>query len=65
VRDGGRVPLHVLYLTHWARVTGGTLRPGSDAGEARWLDSPGLAAAWPDFHEDTQRIAVLAGVETP
>lgn len=62
VRDGAHVPLHVLYITHMARRVGGTLRTASDVGEALWVSRDGLGSAWADMHEDTQRIAFLAGI---
>jgi ADP-ribose pyrophosphatase YjhB (NUDIX family) len=39
VRDeDGRVRYHYVIVDFLARPLGGTLRPGTDAGDARWVD---------------------------
>jgi len=62
VKDGQRVPLHVIYITHMARRVNGELCPASDVGEARWVTRAELHAIWTELHPDTQRIAELAGI---
>ncbi|MBI3744643.1 MAG: NUDIX domain-containing protein [Chloroflexi bacterium] len=63
VRAGDQIPLHVLYITHMARRVSGDLKPASDVGEALWVSRRDLDRVWADLHEDTQRIAVLAGIK--
>lgn len=63
--EDGTVTLHVIYIDHLARVTGGTLKPGSDVGEARWVTREQVPEIWEELHEDTRRllqIAKIAGV---
>ena len=62
VKDRDALLLHVLYVTHMARRTGGELRADSDVGEARWMDRKQLAEHWGELHEDTQKIALLAEI---
>ena len=59
----GKVVLHVIYLDYLARLTGGTLKPGSDVGEAMWVDKTKLAEIWGDVHEDAQKLLQIAGIK--
>ncbi len=60
--EDGRVTLHVIYIDYLARVTGGTVRPGSDIGEARWVTREQIPEIWEELHEDTRRLFQIAGV---
>ena len=59
----GKIVLHVIYLDYLAGVTGGTLKPGSDVGEAMWVDKKKLAEIWGDVHEDAQKLLEIAGIK--
>ena len=41
---------------------GGRLEPGSDVGEARWVEQERLTEVWEELHEDTRRLLRIAGV---
>lgn len=41
--DRGRIRHHYVLADFLCRVTGGTLRAGSDASDARWVDADSLA----------------------
>ena len=60
--EDGKVTLHVIYIDYLARVTGGTVRPGSDIGEARWVTREQIPGIWEELHEDTRRLFQIAGV---
>ena len=62
VKDGDRIPLHVLYITYMARRISGKLRPASDVGQARWVTRDELRELWFELHEDTRPIARNAGL---
>jgi len=36
-RDGDRIAFHYVIVSFFARAVGGTLKPSSDAAEARWV----------------------------
>ena len=60
VRSKDKVSLHVIYIDYRARVTGGRLKPGSDVGEARWVEKERLPEIWEELHEDTRRLLRIA-----
>ncbi len=60
--EDGKVTLHVIYIDYLARVTGGTVRPGSDIGEARWVTREQIPEIWKELHDDTRRLLQIAGV---
>lgn len=59
----GEPRLHVVYIDFVADLVGGNLTPASDIGEALWVSPDQLAGVWPDCHEDTQRLLMLAGLK--
>ena len=61
-RDGG-VNLHVVYIVKRAKLSGGTLRPESDVGEAMWVERDRIIDIWDELHQDTIRILELLGVK--
>ena len=62
VKAGDRVSLHVIYIDYLARVTGGELKPGSDVGEAIWVEKKHIPQMWDELHDDTKRLLQIAGV---
>ena len=60
VRSKDKVSLHVIYIDYRARVTGGSLKLGSDVGEARWVEKGRLLEIWGELHEDTRRLLRIA-----
>ena len=57
-----RTSLHVIYIDYIARLMGGELEVGSDAGEALWVERKNILKIWQELHEDTQRLLKLAGI---
>jgi len=62
VRSNGRVSLHIIYIDYLARVTGGELKPGSDIGEAIWVEKEHIPRMWDELHDDTKRLLQIAGI---
>ena len=62
VKSGDRVSLHIIYVDCLARLVGGELKPGSDVGEARWVEKGRLPAMWDELHADTRRLLEIGGV---
>ena len=62
VREGERTSLHVIYIDYLARVTGGTLKPGGDVGEAVWVDKKELPGMLEEIHEDTRKLLEIAKI---
>ena len=62
VRENDAVSLHVIYIDYLARVTGGELEPGSDVGEAIWVDKKRIPEMWEELHDDTKRLLQIAKV---
>ncbi len=60
--EDGRVTLHVIYIDYLARVTGGTVRPDSDIGEARWVTREQIPEIWEELHEDTRKLLRIAKI---
>jgi ADP-ribose pyrophosphatase YjhB (NUDIX family) len=54
--------LHVIYIDYLARVSGGELMPGSDVGEAIWVEKKRIPDIWEELHEDTQKLFRIAKV---
>jgi len=54
--------LHVIYIDYIARLMGGELEVGSDAGEALWVERKNILKIWQELHEDTQRLLKLAEI---
>ena len=62
VSEDNTVSLHVIYIDYLASLTGGELRPGSDIGEAIWVDKGRLPEIWGELHDDTKRLLRIAGI---
>jgi len=62
VKVDGKTSLHVIYIDYVARLVGGELKVGSDAGEALWVDKKSISKMWQELHEDTQRLLKIAGI---
>ena len=62
VKTGDQVSLHVIYIDYLARYKAGELKPGSDVGEAVWVDKERLPQLWDELHEDTRRLLRIANV---
>ena len=62
VRTDDTVSLHVIYIDYLARVTGGKLEPGSDVGEAIWVEKERLPQIWEELHDDTRRLLQIAEI---
>jgi ADP-ribose pyrophosphatase YjhB (NUDIX family) len=56
VREGENVLLHVVYVVKGARLSGGTLIPGDDVGEAMWVERNTVKDFYDQLHPDTRRI---------
>ena len=62
VRSGDEVSLHVIYIDYLARATGGRLEPGSDVGEAKWVEKNSIPHIWEELHQDTRRLLQIAKI---
>jgi 8-oxo-dGTP diphosphatase len=62
VKVDGKTSLHVIYIDYIARLIGGELKVGSDAGEALWVEKKNISKMWQELHEDTQRLLTIAGI---
>lgn len=62
VRENGDVSLHVIYIDYLARVTRGELKPGSDIGQAIWIDKERIPEIWEELHDDTKRLLQIAKI---
>jgi 8-oxo-dGTP diphosphatase len=62
VKVDGKASLHVIYIDYVARLIGGELKVGSDAGEALWVEKKDIFKIWQELHEDTQRLLEIAGI---
>jgi 8-oxo-dGTP diphosphatase len=62
VRGDVGVDLHVVYIVKRATLSGGTLKPASDVGEAMWVERDQITEIWDELHQDTMRILDLLGV---
>jgi len=62
VKENEGVSLHVIYIDYLARAIGGELKPGSDIGEAMWVDKKRIPEIWEELHDDTKKLLRIAGV---
>jgi len=62
VRSGDKVSLHVIYIDYLARVSGGKLKPGSDVGEAIWIEKERIPRIWEELHDDTKKLLQIANI---
>ena len=62
VRTDDGVSLHVIYIDYLARLIGGELKPGSDIGEAIWVEKERIPEIWEELHDDTKRLLQIAGI---
>ena len=62
VREHDETLLHVIYIDYLARATGGELKPGSDIGEAIWVEREHLPEIWEELHDDTKKLLQRAKV---
>ena len=62
VKSDDGVSLHVIYIDYLARVIGGKLEPGSDIGEARWVEKGQIPQIWQELHDDTKRLFKIASI---
>ena len=62
VISNDRVSLHVIYIDYLARLIGGKLKPGSDIGEAIWVEKRHIPQIWDELHDDTKRLLQIAKV---
>ena len=62
VKFNKRTSLHVVYIDYIAKLLGGELKVGSDAGEALWVEKKNIPKIWQELHEDTQRLLKIAGI---
>jgi len=62
VRSNDKVTLHVIYIDYLARVTGGKLKPGSDIGQATWVEKERIPQIWEELHDDTKKLLQIAKI---
>ena len=62
VKSDDETSLHVIYIDYLARLTGGDLKPGSDVGEAIWVEKERLPQIWEELHDDTKRLFQIANI---
>jgi len=62
VKENDDVSLHVLYIDYLARAIGGELKPGSDIGEAMWVDKKRIPEIWEELHDDTKKLLRIAKI---
>ena len=62
VKLNERTSLHVIYVDYIARLLGGELKVGSDAGEALWVEKKNIPKIWQELHENTQSLLKIAGI---
>ena len=62
VRSNDGVYLHVIYIDYLAKLTGGRLKPGSDVGEAIWVEKERIPEIWEELHDDTQKLFRIAKI---
>ncbi len=62
VKSAEGVSLHVVYIDYLAKVAGGELQPGSDVGEAVWVEKERLPDLRGELHDDTRRLLQIAGI---
>jgi hypothetical protein len=52
----------IANASYIAKVTGGELKPGSDVGEAIWVEKERIPEIWKDLHDDTKRLLQIAKI---
>ncbi len=62
VKANDETSLHVIYIDYLARLAGGKLKPGSDVGEAMWIEKERIPEIWEELHDDTKRLLQIARV---
>ena len=62
VKSGNEVSLHVIYIDYMAKLAGGELKPGSDVGEAMWVEKKHIPEIWEELHDDTKRLLQIANI---
>ena len=62
VKENDDVSLHVIYIDYLARAIGGELKPGSDIGEAMWVDKKRIPEIWEELHDDTKKLLRIAKI---
>ena len=62
VRSNDKVTLHVIYIDYLAWVTGGKLKPGSDIGQAIWVEKERIPQIWEELHDDTKKLLQIARI---
>ena len=61
-RSDDELLLHVIYIDYLARVVGGELKPGSDIGEAMWINKERIPEILEELHDDTKKLLRLAKI---
>ena len=62
VKSDNETTLHVIYIDYLAKLIGGKLKPGSDVGEAIWVEKERLPQIWEELHDDTKRLLQIAKI---
>ena len=62
VMSNNETTLHVIYIDCLAKLIRGELKPGSDVGEAIWVEKERLPQIWEELHDDTKRLLQIARV---
>jgi len=65
VRSNDKVSLHVIYVDYLAKVNGGELKPGSDIGQAIWVEKERIPQIWDELHDDTKKLLQIANIASP
>ncbi|HEY91543.1 MAG TPA: NUDIX domain-containing protein [Dehalococcoidia bacterium] len=60
--EDGTLKLHVIYIDYLAKMTGGTVNPGSDVGEAKWVSRERISEIWEELHDDTKKLLRIAKI---
>jgi len=62
IKSDDEISLHVIYIDYLARLSGGSLKPGDDVGEAMWVEKNHITDIWEELHADTRRLLRKAGI---
>ena len=62
IKSDDEISLHVIYIDYLARLSGGSLKPGDDVGEAIWVEKDRITDIWEELHDDTRRLLRKAGI---
>ena len=60
--SNNQVALHVVYIDYLAKLIRGELKPGSDIGEAIWVEKERIPQIWEELHDDTKILLQIARV---